>query len=228
MNRRINRRYQTPLRPDFTHFLIEEQGLSDRQKKVVYQLRSKTQDSQWHYQDAGMSKDEFEETVKDLNDYYWALLVDMAFEFYKLKKDKRGTVQDMKILENIGEKRYNTMNTPYFNNFMPQPGQFGMPQMQAPTQQMNQIQFVNGIESAKAFTLGPNQSVILMDSNKPVFYQKQADASGFCTIKAYSFQEVKEDQPEDKYLTKAEFKEWLSKVEQNARGGNRHESTTSK
>ena len=119
------------------------------------------------------------------------------------------------------------MNTPYFNNFMPQPGQF-MPQMQAPTQQMNQIQFVNGIESAKAFTQGPNQSVILMDSNKPVFYQKQADASGFCTIKAYSFQEVKEDQPEDKYLTKAEFKEWLSKVEQNARGGNRHESTTSK
>lgn len=101
------------------------------------------------------------------------------------------------------------MNTPYFNNFMPQPGQFGMPQMQAPTQQMNQIQFVNGIESAKAFTLGPNQSVILMDSNKPVFYQKQADASGFCTIKAYSFQEVKEDQPEDKYLTKAEFQEWL-------------------
>lgn len=90
------------------------------------------------------------------------------------------------------------MNTPYFNNFMPQPGQFGMPQMPAPTQQMNQIQFVNGIESAKAFTLGPNQSVILMDSNKPVFYQKQADASGFCTIKAYSFQEVKEDQPEDK------------------------------
>lgn len=97
MNRRINRRYQTPLRPDFAHFLIEEQGLSDRQKKVVYQLRSKAQDSQWHYQDAGMSKDEFEETVKDLNDYYWALLVDMAFGFYKLKKDKRGTVPDMKI-----------------------------------------------------------------------------------------------------------------------------------
>ena len=33
MNRRINRRYQTPLRPDFAHFLIEEQGLSDKQKK---------------------------------------------------------------------------------------------------------------------------------------------------------------------------------------------------
>lgn len=52
-----------------------------------------------------MSKDEFEETVKDLNDYYWALLVDMAFGLYKLKKDKRGTIPDVEILENIGEKR---------------------------------------------------------------------------------------------------------------------------
>ena len=63
MNRRVNRRYQTPLPPDFVHFLIEEQGLSERQKAVVYQLRNKMQDSEWHYQDAKMSKDEFEETV---------------------------------------------------------------------------------------------------------------------------------------------------------------------
>ena len=70
MNRRVNRRYQTPLPPDFVHFLVEEQGLSERQKAVVYQLRNKMQDSEWHYQDAKMSKDEFEETVKDLNDYY--------------------------------------------------------------------------------------------------------------------------------------------------------------
>lgn len=105
MNRRINRRYQTPLRPDFAHFLIEEQGLSDRQKRVVYQLRSKMQDSDWHYHDANMSKDEFEEIVKDLNDYYWSLLVDLAFEAYKLKKDKRGCFCGHKILENIGEKR---------------------------------------------------------------------------------------------------------------------------
>lgn len=89
MNRRINRRYQTPLRPDFAHFLIEEQGLSEKQKKVVYQLRSKMQDSEWHYHDAEMTKDEFEEVVKDLNDFYWKLLVDMAFEHYK--RSKRGT-----------------------------------------------------------------------------------------------------------------------------------------
>ena len=86
MNRRVNRRYQTPLPPDFVHFLVEEQGLSERQKAVVYQLRNKTQDSEWHYQDAKMSKDEFEETVKDLNDYYWRLLISLALSTFEAQK----------------------------------------------------------------------------------------------------------------------------------------------
>lgn len=86
MNRRVNRRYQTPLPPDFVHFLVEEQGLSERQKAVVYQLRNKTQDSEWHYQDAKMSKDEFEETVKDLNDYYWRLLISLAISAFEAQK----------------------------------------------------------------------------------------------------------------------------------------------
>lgn len=92
MNRRVNRRYQTPLPPDFVHFLVEEQGLSERQKAVVYQLRNKMQDSEWHYQDAKMSKDEFEETVKDLNDYYWRLLVSLALSAFEAQK--RGRVVD--------------------------------------------------------------------------------------------------------------------------------------
>lgn len=83
MNRRVNRRYQTPLPPDFVHFLVEEQRLSERQKAVVYQLRNKMQDSEWHYQDAKMSKDEFEETVKDLNDYYWRLLISLALSAFE-------------------------------------------------------------------------------------------------------------------------------------------------
>nr|DAJ89949.1 MAG TPA: hypothetical protein [Caudoviricetes sp.] len=89
MNRRVNRRYQTPLPPDFVHFLVEEQGLSERQKAVVYQLRNKMQDSEWHYQDAKMSKDEFEETVKDLNDYYWRLLVSLALSAFEAQKRNR-------------------------------------------------------------------------------------------------------------------------------------------
>lgn len=89
MNRRVNRRYQTPLPPDFVHFLVEEQGLSERQKAVVYQLRNKIQDSEWHYQDAKMSKDEFEETVKDLNDYYWRLLISLALSAFEAQKRDR-------------------------------------------------------------------------------------------------------------------------------------------
>lgn len=89
MNRRVNRRYQTPLPPDFVHFLVEEQGLSERQKAVVYQLRNKMQDSEWHYQDAKMSKDEFEETVKDLNDYYWGLLISLALSAFEAQKRDR-------------------------------------------------------------------------------------------------------------------------------------------
>lgn len=72
MNRRVNRRYQTPLPPDFVHFLVEEQGLSE-----------------WHYQDAKMSKDEFEETVKDLNDYYWRLLISLALSAFEAQKRDR-------------------------------------------------------------------------------------------------------------------------------------------
>ena len=33
MNRRVNRRYQTPLPPDFVHFLVEEQG-AERKAEV--------------------------------------------------------------------------------------------------------------------------------------------------------------------------------------------------
>lgn len=89
MNRRVNRRYQTPPPPDFVHFLVEEQGLSERQKAVVYQLRNKMQDSEWHYQDAKMSKDAFEETVKDLNDYYWRLLISLALSAFEAQKRNR-------------------------------------------------------------------------------------------------------------------------------------------
>ena len=47
------------------------------------------QDSEWHYQDAKMSKDEFEETVKDLNDYYWRLLISLALSAFEEQKRNR-------------------------------------------------------------------------------------------------------------------------------------------
>lgn len=40
---------------------------------------------------------------------------------------------------------------------------------------INQYTYVNGLEGAKAFNIAPNQSVLLMDSDNPVFYLKTSN-----------------------------------------------------
>lgn len=75
-------------------------------------------------------------------------------------------------------------------------GGFGFQAFPQPQpQSINQVQYVNGMESAKAYSLRPNESAILMDSNNSIFYHVQADASGYRIIKVYQFQEVHEDRP---------------------------------
>ena len=105
-----------------------------------------------------------------------------------------------------------------FQSYPQATGGFGFPSFQQP-QAINQIQYVNGMESAKAYSLRPNESAILMDNNNPIFYHVQADASGYRTIKAYQFQEVHEDKPEDIYLTKKEFRDWISQIQNRKQNG---------
>jgi len=80
-----------------------------------------------------------------------------------------------------------------------------------------QIQYVNGIESARAYQLPPNASVLLMDSNIARFYVKQTDASGFSTIKAYDFKEV-EDKPQSEYITREEFESFKEALKPKKKG----------
>ena len=104
-------------------------------------------------------------------------------------------------------------------------GGFGFQTFQQP-QSINQVQYVNGMESAKAYSLRPNESAILMDSNNPIFYHVQADASGYRTIKAYQFEEEHEDRPEKKKKKKKEFQEWISSIQNRKQnGGNSDESS---
>ena len=86
-------------------------------------------------------------------------------------------------------------------------------------QQTTQIQYVNDRQSAEAYQMSPNSSVILMDSNLPRFYMKQTDASGMFTLKAYDFKEVEAEKPPE-YVTKAEFEKFKANLK-----GARHEST---
>jgi len=85
--------------------------------------------------------------------------------------------------------------------------------------QPEQIQYVNGPQSAESYQMGPNSSVILMDSEKARFYVKKTDASGISTIKAYDFKEAAEEKPTE-YVTKAEFEKFKANLK-----GARNEST---
>ena len=97
-----------------------------------------------------------------------------------------------------------------YNNYMPP----NMNTMQQPMQPNNiQISFTNGLTGAKGYSVPPNTTIFLMDSDAPQFYIKQSDRNGMCTIKAYKFEEVSESdavkQPEtidvNKFVTKEEL-----------------------
>lgn len=84
----------------------------------------------------------------------------------------------------------------------------------------NNILQVMGLESAEEFKIGPNSKVILMDSNKPVFYLKESDDSGYSEVKTYRFEEVtSEDKTDEKeseetaeYVTSKEFSNFKKKI----------------
>ena len=106
------------------------------------------------------------------------------------------------------------MQYPITNPYQLQMPQLQMPQLQMPqtVQPQQQIQYVNGRESANAYQIGPNSSVLLMDSNDAKFYIKTSDASGFCTVKTYTFQEETENTENSQYVTKSEFEEFKQQL----------------
>ena len=73
------------------------------------------------------------------------------------------------------------------------------------------IQYVNGRQSAESYQMTPNSSVILMDSNCARFYMKKTDASGMATVRAYDFKEVEENKPLE-YVTKSEFETFKAEM----------------
>lgn len=65
-------------------------------------------------------------------------------------------------------------------------------QLPAPTME---IPKVNGEESARAFNIGPNSSVILMDNDKPLIWVVVTDASGFKTVTPFTITPYTPEQP---------------------------------
>lgn len=98
-------------------------------------------------------------------------------------------------------------------------------QNQMSVQPINNVLQVMGPESAQAYQLGPDSQVILMDSNKPIFYMKKSDSSGYSETRAFEFHEIplfsstssqsQTDVPSNsEFITKNEFNEFKKMIEE--------------
>ena len=92
--------------------------------------------------------------------------------------------------------------------------------MQQPAQSNQSLIYVQGESAAKSWMVGAGQSVLLMDSENPVFYIKSADASGIpLPLRVFDYVERNQNMPQNapqapnpaqidldgKYVTRAEY-----------------------
>ncbi len=128
----------------------------------------------------------------------------------------------------------------YYNPYMPQvqqpmdrlaqlqANQYQMPQptMQQIPQTNQGILYVQGEAGAKSWMVAANSTVLLMDSENPVFYLKSADASGMpLPLRTFDYverrQDIAQNTPQsanpaqidldNKYVTRAEYDDLNSK-----------------
>ena len=78
------------------------------------------------------------------------------------------------------------------------------------------INWVQGVEGAKAFRMKPNDMVIILDSeNEGVMYIKTSDSIGMCTLRTFNYKEVTQQQPSNTDMTQyVKVSELESKVEE--------------
>ena len=103
--------------------------------------------------------------------------------------------------------------TPQYDNRYQMPSQYDGGQGQKPALQ---VPWVNGEVGAQAYLLAPNSTVLLMDSDNPIFYIKTSDISGKASIQAFKYEELKPNSvPQTApaaYVTRQEFEEFKSSV----------------
>lgn len=105
---------------------------------------------------------------------------------------------------------FNNYANPYFtgyngSNFNANP--YGSPSVQfqpnAPQNGLQQatmphaIEYVNGVEGAKAYLIPPNSTKLLMDSDGDYFYIKTANPQGQANVKIYKYEEVTQSTSKD-------------------------------
>lgn len=92
------------------------------------------------------------------------------------------------------------------------------PQQQA--QPDNGMIWVQGEAGMKAFMVAPGHTVVLWDSEDPVFYIKSADMSGIPKVQTFDYSErdsAKRTLPigsTNQYVTRAEFEDFAARINQ--------------
>lgn len=81
----------------------------------------------------------------------------------------------------------------------------------------NAIQWVQGIEGAKAFQIMPSSNAMMLDSeNDGIFYIKTSDNVGMCNLRIFKFEEVTQQQPAkinpDEYVKKSELEALVNQM----------------
>ena len=72
---------------------------------------------------------------------------------------------------------------------------------------------VNSFEEAKAYPVMYNNTELLMDNNKDVFYIKSVDSMGKYTISTYRFEQIENEKPltSENFGTREQFADLNSK-----------------
>lgn len=98
-----------------------------------------------------------------------------------------------------------------FNNYGYGGPQYGYPIFNQQHQQLppkTNIEYVNGIEGAKAFPLPPNCKALLVDSDSKSFFIKTTDLEGKPTLERFSYSPyTTETAQKAEYVTVAQFNE---------------------
>ena len=74
---------------------------------------------------------------------------------------------------------------------------------------------VNSFEEAKAYPVMYNNTELLMDNNKDVFYIKSVDGMGKYTISTYKFEQIENEKPltSENFVTREQFADLNSKLD---------------
>lgn len=109
----------------------------------------------------------------------------------------------------------------------PYNGPYTVPQTVTPIQNQPQVQnmfaWIQGEEAARNYPVAPGNTIVLIESDKPIMYMKSADLSGRPQPMQVRYLVSEEDyrkiqngsnfsENEDKYVTKEAFEKYISEA----------------